>query len=80
MNKLSTSWRTTWAGIATLIAAIASAVAAMLDDKPETVADWSTVLALATAGIVGLFARDNKVTSEEANGLKPPAKIVEAQK
>ena len=48
------------------MAGIATAVAAMLDDDPSTVADWGGVVGLVLAG-VGLFAaRDNGVSSEDA--------------
>lgn len=60
------SWKTTTAGIAAIVAAVATAVASQLDEDPSTVADWAGVLALVLAGVVGISARDNKVSSESA--------------
>lgn len=50
--------RTTWAGIVALLGAVATAVAAMLDSDPSTVADWGIVAGLAAAGFAAIFARD----------------------
>ena len=60
------SWKTTAAGIAALIAAIALAVAHQFDSDPTTAADWSAVIAALTAGVGLVLARDNDRTSEEA--------------
>lgn len=66
------SWKTTAAGIlAILIPAGTAAQAALTGGHP----DWAAVIASVIAGIGLLFARDNKVTSEQA-GATPttPAK------
>jgi hypothetical protein len=60
------SWKTTAAGISAAVAAIASAVSALVDNNPATNPDWAAVIAAVTAGIGLVFARDNKVTSEDA--------------
>ncbi len=59
------SWKTTLAGIAALIAAIALAIAHQFDSDPATVADWSAVIAAITAGVGLLLARDNDKSSED---------------
>lgn len=60
------SWKTTTAGIAAAVAAIANAVANHFDGDPATKAEWGLVIAAVTAA-VGLFkARDNDVSSEDA--------------
>ncbi len=60
------SWKTTAAGVAAAVAAIAVAAHAVLDGDPATVPNWEAVGA-AVLGAVGLiFARDNSVTSEKA--------------
>ena len=59
------SWKTTTAGIATIIASVATALSAMLDNDPATIPNWTAVIATATTGFGLLFARDNKVTSEQ---------------
>jgi len=63
------SWRTTGLGICTIVAAVAAAGKAFLDGDPSTNPDWGTTIAAITAGIGLIFARDNKVTSEQA-GVK----------
>ena len=60
------SWKTTAAGSAAIVAAIATAVAAEFDANPDTVAEWGAAAAALIAGLGLLFARDNKVSSEEA--------------
>ncbi len=60
------SWKTTVAGIAAIIAAIALAIAHQFDSDPATVADWSAVITALTAGVGLVLARDNDTTSEQA--------------
>jgi hypothetical protein len=61
-----TSWRTTTAGIAAIVVAIATAVGALFDADPLTLPDWGAVAAAIMAGVGLLAARDNKVSSEQA--------------
>lgn len=63
---MGSSWRTTTAGIGAILIAVGSALGAQFDSDPATVADWGAVIAAVIAGIGLLFARDNKVTSEQA--------------
>lgn len=63
---MGNSWRTTTAGIGAILIAIGSALGAQFDNDPATVADWGAVIAAVIAGVGLLFARDNKVTSEQA--------------
>lgn len=74
-TKLSTSWRTSAAGVAGFIAALAQAIADLLNGHE---ANWGLVVATGLACIGLLFARDQKVTSEEAHGLPPLQKITDA--
>lgn len=60
------SWKTTAAGIAAIVAAVATAIVAEFDGNPATTAEWGVVITAVVTGIGLLFARDNKVTSEEA--------------
>ena len=62
MNK---SWKTTTAGIGAILVAAGSALTAMFDNDPTTVADWGAVIAAIIAGIGLIAARDNGVTSEQ---------------
>ena len=62
---LGKSWKTTVAGIAAIVAAIALAVAHQFDADPATMADWSTVITALTAGIGLMLARDNDKSSEQ---------------
>jgi len=59
------SWKTTVAGIAAIIAAIALAIANEFDADPATVADWGAAIAALSAGLGLLFARDNNKSSEQ---------------
>jgi len=60
------SWKTTLAGIAAIVAAIALAIAHQFDNDPTTIADWSAVITALTAGVGLVLARDNDKTSEQA--------------
>lgn len=63
------SWRTTAAGAGALITVLGATLNQMFDGDPATNPDWNMVLPLTFAGLVGLFSRDNKVSSEDA-GIK----------
>jgi len=60
------SWKTTAAGIAAIVAAVALAISHQFDSDPATVADWSAVITALTAGVGLVLARDNDKTSEQA--------------
>ena len=59
------SWKTTVAGIAAIMAAVAGALAAELDGDPSTSANWAAVIAAVVAGFGLIAARDNDKTSED---------------
>lgn len=63
------SWKTTAAGIAAIVAALATAVGALFDADPITLPDWGAVAAAVMAGIGLIAARDNNVTSEKAGAV-----------
>ena len=63
------SWKTTVAGVAAIIAAIALAISHQFDSDPTTVADWSAVITALTAGVGLVLARDNDKSSEKV-GVK----------
>jgi len=63
------SWKTTAAGIAAIVAALATAVGALFDADPTTLPDWGAVAAAIIAGIGLIAARDNDVTSEKAGAV-----------
>lgn len=69
---MNTSWRTTTAGIAAIVAAIGTAVVALFDTDPATLPDWGAVAAAVLAGIGLIAARDNRVTSEQAGATPAP--------
>lgn len=52
------NWKTTVCGIATILAAVGSAVAAFLDGNPTTNPEWTATLAAVTAGFGLIFAKD----------------------
>lgn len=64
------SYRTTSAGILAIIAALATAAHAELDNDPMTQPNWEFVGAAVFGGIGLILARDNKVTSKDA-GAEP---------
>lgn len=59
------SWKTTACGIIAIAVAVLSALRALWDGDPATVADWSVVASSVMAGIGLLAARDNGKTSED---------------
>ena len=65
-----TSWKTTLAGIAAIVAALATAVSAQFDNDPATVPDWTMVIGMITAGVGLILARDNNKTSEQVGAGK----------
>lgn len=62
---LQKSWKTTGAGLASLVTLIATTAKQLLDGDVSTNPDWNLVLPLIFTSIVGLFARDKNVTSEQ---------------
>lgn len=69
MNILGPSWKTTAAGLAAVLSALAHIADGIANGKPI---DWTVSIAGITSGIGLLFARDNKVTSEQAGAVKQP--------
>lgn len=65
-----TSWKTTLAGIAAIVAALGTALSAQFDNDPATVPDWTMVIGLITAGVGLVLARDNNKTSEQVGAGK----------
>jgi hypothetical protein len=66
------SWKTTAAGAGTIIATLGTTLNQLFDGNPATNPDWNMVLPLLFTGCIGLFARDNNVSSEQV-GVKPSA-------
>jgi hypothetical protein len=62
---MSKSWKTTTAGIAAIVAAVATALVALFDADPMTLPDWGAVGAAFMAGVGLLAARDNDKSSED---------------
>ena len=63
------SWKTTTAGVAAIVVALATAVGALFDADPTTLPDWGAVAAAVMAGVGLIVARDNNVTSEKAGAV-----------
>jgi uncharacterized membrane protein len=60
------SWKTSLAGVLSVVVAIITFVAnPLLDADPATVPQWGPVLAAVTAAVGLLFARDNDKSSED---------------
>lgn len=66
---LKGSWKTTAAGIAAIVVLLGNAAVALLDGDTATNVDWSSLFAGVSAGLIGIFARDNNKSSEEV-GVK----------
>lgn len=65
------SWKTSLAGLGAVLGAVGVALKAHYDGDPNTIPDWGLVLPAVIAGFGLIFARDNNVTSEQANASKP---------
>ena len=63
-----TSLKTTLTGIAALLTIAAGVVNLLTDGNPVTNPDWNAVVAGAVTALGLIFARDNKVTSEQVLG------------
>ncbi len=66
--------KTTLLGIAAIVQVLAAALIAQFDTNPATVADWSAVATQITLGVALLFARDNKVSDQQAGARPEPVK------
>lgn len=67
------SWKTTLAGVGTILTAVGVALKAVFDGDPSTSVNFEATITAITAGIGLIAARDNGVSSEQA-GVKPEAK------
>lgn len=67
------SWKTTAAGMGTLLATCGTTLNQLFDGNAATNPDWNIVLPLLFSGLVGLFARDNNVPSEAVPGAAKAA-------
>jgi uncharacterized membrane protein len=65
------SWRTTLVGFLTAAAIIATQVAYLFDSDANTTFSLEAVFAALGALGIGIFARDNSVTSEQAGAVPP---------
>lgn len=64
------SWKTTATGAGAILVALGSLLQAHFDGDPLTVPNYEVALAAILSGLGLIFARDNKVTSEEAGAVK----------
>lgn len=69
------SWKTTAAGVGGLMTTLGSILNQLFDGNPATNPDWNLVLPILMTSLIGLFARDNGVSSEQAGAVKPEVKL-----
>lgn len=72
MNILGPSWKTTVAGLATILSALAHVADSLAKGTPV---DWTIVTAAITSGAGLIAARDKKVSSEQ-EGVTPKPVVV----
>lgn len=63
---MKASWRTTLFGTGGLVIVLSSAVSAIFDGNPLTNPDYGALAGAVAACLGLLFARDDKVSSEQA--------------
>lgn len=68
------SWKTTTAGVGGLMTAIGSILNQLMDGNPATNPDWNVMLPIIFTSLIGIFARDNGVSSEQVGAVKPEVK------
>lgn len=71
LPKPSGSWRTASVGIATGAAIITIQFMRLLDDNPATTFSEDQIITAAGMIWMGLVARDDKVTSQQAGATNP---------
>ncbi len=59
------SWKTTAAGIAALLAVIATAIASQFDGDASTTAEWGAVVTAVFVALGFVASRDNDRSSED---------------
>lgn len=64
------SWQTSAAGIGAILSAVGLAIQYMNDGDPATNPEWGALVPAIIAGLGLIFARDNKVTSEDVGAKK----------
>jgi len=64
------SWKTTSAGLASIMSGLGQILWAILDGNPQTNPDWNTSIPLILTGLGLLFARDNDKSSEDVGAKK----------
>lgn len=69
MNLLGPSWKTTLTGVIAVLSSITHIADSMLNNKPV---DWTVAMTGIMTGIGLIFARDNRVSTEQALGTVPP--------
>lgn len=63
----NSSWQTTAAAVAGIVTAfIAMVVNPWTDSDPTTVPQWGAFASIAVTALIGFFARDHKVSDEQA--------------
>ncbi len=64
------SWRTSLAGIIAGVTLLLGQIQTILDDDPKTNPDYTRIVEAVSVIALGLAARDEQVTSEQAGAKK----------
>ena len=64
------SWKTTLAGLSSIMSGLGQIIYAITDGNPQTNPDWGTSIPLIITGIGLIFARDNDKSSRDIGIIK----------
>ena len=72
---MKTPQKTTILGVAAIVQALAVAVMAFFDGNDATAVDWQGTMTIITLSIAAIFARDNKVSDQQAGARPEPGQF-----
>ena len=69
IRSAAVSWKTTMVGVLVFVESLARNLSHLLDDNPDTVADWNLVILAATAMVGLMLAKDGDKSTEDHEGV-----------